>query len=137
MFSTLAKSGLVEFRLVQPRRIAPGLHGAGLSNRTYSNDNLPGFRRPAVVGRRRAPTPVLACHWLDRDGRLECHWQVETDDDAPIAPTAMDSERRPDSPSFSAKAIGRARTGFRSGYAALLARSARRNLQKLVLTMGA
>jgi hypothetical protein len=58
---------------------------------------------------------VLACHWLDRDGRLECHWQVETDDDAPIAPTAMDSQRRPDSPSFSAKAIGRARTGFRSG----------------------
>jgi hypothetical protein len=119
MFTRIAKSGLVEFRLVQPRRIAPGLHGARLSNRTYSNDNLPGFRRPAVVGGRRSPIPALACHWLDRDGRLECHWQIETDDDAPIAPTAMDSERRPHSPSFSAKAIGHARTGFGSGHTLL------------------
>jgi hypothetical protein len=100
MFTRLAKSGLAKFRLVQPRRIAPGLHEAGLSNRTYSNDNLSGFRRPAVVGKRRSPTPALACHWLDRDGRLECHWQVETSDDAPIAPTTMDSKRSPHGSSF-------------------------------------
>jgi hypothetical protein len=27
---------------------------------------------------------VLACHWVDRDGRLECRWQAEPDGDAPI-----------------------------------------------------
>jgi hypothetical protein len=85
MFTRLAKSGLAKFRRVQPRRIAPGRHEAGLSNRTYCNDNLPGFRRPAVVGRRRSPIPALTCHWFDRDGRLECRWQVETNDDAPIS----------------------------------------------------
>jgi len=84
MFTRLAKSGLVKFRLVQPRRIAPGPHEAGLSNRTYSNDNLPGFRRPAVMGKRRSPSPALACHWFDRNGRLECRWHRETDD----APTS-------------------------------------------------
>ena len=78
MFTGLAKSGLVKFRLVQPLRIAPGPHEAGLSNRTYSNDNLPGFRRPAVMGKRRSPSPALACHWVDRDGRLECRWHFET-----------------------------------------------------------
>jgi hypothetical protein len=72
---------LAEFRLVQSRRTAPGPREAF----THSNDNLPGLRRPAAAGRRRSPTPALACHWFDRSGRLECCWQVETNDDAPIA----------------------------------------------------
>jgi hypothetical protein len=80
MFTRLAKSGLARFWPVQPPRIAPRPHAAGLS--TYSNDNLPGFRRPK--GQRRIPTPTLACHWIDRDGRLECRWQAETGD-APIS----------------------------------------------------
>ena len=69
---------LAEFRLVQSRRTAPGLADAI----THSNDNLPGFRRPK--GRRRIPTPALACHWIDRNGRLECRWQEEPNGDAPI-----------------------------------------------------
>jgi hypothetical protein len=77
MFTRLAKSGLVRFWPVQPRRVAPGLHAAGLSNRVYCNDNLPGFRRPAAAGKRRSPTPALACHWFNRNGRLECRWQTE------------------------------------------------------------
>jgi hypothetical protein len=95
MFKTFAKSGLADFRLAvfgladfklagfrpqQPRRAA--LSGAGLFNETLSNDNLPGVRRPK--GRRRIPSPALACHWVDRNGRLECHWQAEPDGDAPI-----------------------------------------------------
>jgi hypothetical protein len=85
MFKKLAKSGLVRFWPVQPRRVAPGLHAAGLSNRVYCNDNLPGFRRPAVADQRRSPTPALASHWFNRNGRLECRWQVEASGDAPIA----------------------------------------------------
>ena len=83
MFKRLAKSGLVKFWPVQPQRIAPRLREASLSNAAYSNDNLPGLRRPAATGRRRAPTPALACHWFDRGGRLECRWQA--DGDAPVA----------------------------------------------------
>jgi hypothetical protein len=67
---------LAEFRLVRARRIAPGPRGAIMP----CNDNLPGFRRPAEAGQRRSPTPVLACHWFDRNGRLECRWQAETGD---------------------------------------------------------
>jgi hypothetical protein len=26
----------------------------------------------------------LACHWIERNGRLECRWQVEASGDAPI-----------------------------------------------------
>jgi hypothetical protein len=73
MFTRLAK-----FRLVQSRRTAPGPREAIM----HSNDNLPGLRRPK--GRRRIPTPALACHWIDRNGRLECRWQAEPDGDAPI-----------------------------------------------------
>jgi hypothetical protein len=85
MFKTLAKSRLANlafggFRPHEPRRIAP--RGAGLSNVSHSNDNLPGFRRPK--GQRRVPTPALACHWIERNGRLECRWQVEASGDAPI-----------------------------------------------------
>ena len=60
MFEKLAK-----FRPFEPRQIPPRAA-------TYSNDNLPGFRRPAD---RRRPTP--ACHWILIDGRLECRWTVD------------------------------------------------------------
>jgi hypothetical protein len=68
---------LAEFRLVQSRRTAPGPGEAVM----HSNDNLPGLRRPK--GRRRIPTPALACHWINRNGRLECRWQAESNGDAP------------------------------------------------------
>jgi hypothetical protein len=82
MFERLAKSGLARFWAVQPRRVVPRPHLADVL--AYSNDNLPGFRRPAAARERRAPIPVLACHWFNRDGRLECRWQAEPDGDAPI-----------------------------------------------------
>ncbi|SHI08746.1 hypothetical protein SAMN05443248_8067 [Bradyrhizobium erythrophlei] len=74
-----------ELRSLQPRRVA--LRGAGFfidtrSNDTHSNDNLPGLRRPK--GQRRIPSPALACHWFNHNGRLECRWQVEPSGDAPI-----------------------------------------------------
>ena len=88
MFKRLAKSRLADFkrggfRPLQPRRVA--LRGAGIFNETHSNDNLPGFRHPK--GQRRIPTPALACHWINRDGRLECRWQAEAgpNGDAPIS----------------------------------------------------
>jgi hypothetical protein len=65
---------LAEFRLVRPRRIAPEPRRAIMP----CNDNLPGLRRPAEAGSRRSPAPVLACHWFNRNGRLECSWQAET-----------------------------------------------------------
>ena len=68
---------LAEVRLVQSRRTASGPREAII----HSNDNLPGFRRPAATGKYRPPSPVLACHWFDRNGRLECRWQAETNDD--------------------------------------------------------
>ena len=72
MFKTFAK-----FRIMEPRRIAPGLQ------KTMSaNDNLPGFRR---AGRpRRIRSQVLVCHWFLTDGqtRLGCRWQSEA-----LAPT--------------------------------------------------
>ena len=79
MFTKLAKSWLA-----QSRRTAPGPRLAI----THCNDNLPGFRRPAAAGVRRSKTPALACHWLHRDGRLECCWHLETDD----APTGGRNE---------------------------------------------
>ncbi len=81
MFQRLAKSRLADFRLVQSRRTAPGLREA----LTHSNDNLGEFHRPATAGKRRSPTPALACRWFDRNGRLECRWQIEAGDEAPIA----------------------------------------------------
>jgi hypothetical protein len=86
MFTRLARPGLVKSGFaklwpVQPRRVAPVSCQAGLPS--YSNDNLPGFC-PALASKRRSPAPALAFHWFDRDGRLECRWQVEPDGDAPI-----------------------------------------------------
>jgi hypothetical protein len=88
MFKRLAKSRLADFkrggfRPLQPRRVAP--RGAGFFNATPSNDNLPGFRHPK--GQRRIPTPALVCHWINRNGRLECRWQAEAEPngDAPIS----------------------------------------------------
>jgi hypothetical protein len=78
MFARLAESTFVKFRLVQSRRTAPGPGKAIM----HSNDNLPGLRRPK--GRRRIPAPALACHWIDRNGRLECRWQAVPGGDAPI-----------------------------------------------------
>ena len=80
-------TGLAKFRFVQSWRIAPGpceaMFSKGMFSRDmHSNDNLPGLRRPK--GRRRIPSPALACHWVDRNGRLECHWQAAPDGDAPI-----------------------------------------------------
>ena len=90
MFERLARSGLADFKFadfkfggfrpLQPLRVA--LRGAGFFNQSLSNDNLPGLRRPK--GRRRIPTPALACHWIDRNGRLECRWQAVPGGDAPI-----------------------------------------------------
>jgi hypothetical protein len=79
MFKRLAKSGLADLAFggfLQPLRMAQ--RGAGFSIASHSNDNLPGLRRPR--GQRRIPTPALACHWFDRNGRLECRWHAETDD---------------------------------------------------------
>jgi hypothetical protein len=76
MFETLAKSGLLDFRFagLQPRV-------AAFSRHSHSNDNLP--------GRRRIPTPALACHWIVRNGRLECRWQA--DGDLPKPALAMEA----------------------------------------------
>jgi hypothetical protein len=111
MFKRLAKSGLVDFQIADFRlgRFRPlqlrhlALRGAGLVDDTHSNDNLPGLRRPK--GRRRIPSPALACHWINRNGRLECRWQVEPNGDAAIgdfdeyrtlsrAPRRLSTQRR-------------------------------------------
>lgn len=77
MFEKLAK-----FRPFEPRRVVP-------RSAMHSNDNLPGFRRPAE---RRRPTPV--CHWIPIDGRLECRWTVETALESSV--NDLDQERRAD-----------------------------------------
>jgi len=83
MFKRLATFGLEDFtfggfRHLQPPRIAQ--RGAVSSVEPGSNDNLPGLCRPK--GRRRIPTPALACHWVNCNGRLECRWQAEPGGDA-------------------------------------------------------
>ena len=87
MFTRLAESTLVKFSLVQSRRRAPGPGEAIM----HSNDNLPGLRRPK--GQRRIPTPVLVCHWSNRNGQLECRWQIEPSGDGPI--NDFDGHRTP------------------------------------------
>jgi hypothetical protein len=79
--SRIADFNLGRFRPLQPRRVTS--RGVGLFNDTPSNDNLPGLRRPK--GQRRIPSPALACHWFERNGRLECRWQAEPRGEAPIA----------------------------------------------------
>ena len=79
MFKRLAK-----FRFLQPRRMAPGLREA-----THANDNTPGRRCPG--GARRIPSAALACHWFDRNGRLECRWLAETN--APLG--CVDEHEQP------------------------------------------
>jgi hypothetical protein len=80
MFEKLAESRLAKLRLVQSRRTAPGAR----QTFTYCNDNQPGFRRPAALGKRRSPPRALVCRWFYRNGRLECRWQAESTGDAPI-----------------------------------------------------
>ena len=83
MFKKLAKSRLVDFSVGgfrNLRRAAPCR--AEFLNQTPANDNLPGLRRPK--GRRRIPSPALACHWFNHDGRLECRWQAAPSGDATI-----------------------------------------------------
>ena len=70
---------IATFRALEARRIAPGPIGA-----MHSNDNLPGIRRLAD-GRGARPKLALACHWYLIGGRLECRWDVETPEVAPVA----------------------------------------------------
>ncbi|MGF6307520.1 hypothetical protein ABIB82_001334 [Bradyrhizobium sp. i1.8.4] len=67
MFEKLAR-----FRQASPRRVVEPRRMPRQAA-IHSNDNLPGFRRPA--GRRRRPPP--ACHWILIDGRLECRWTID------------------------------------------------------------
>jgi len=104
MFKRLAKPRLAafEFRVFRPlksRRV--GLRRTGFFNDIPSNDNLPGLRRPK--GQRRIPTPALACHWFNRNGRLECRWQIDS-----LPQTALEDSDpgRPDGPTFSRKGSG-------------------------------
>jgi hypothetical protein len=100
--SRLTKSRLAAFRVFrpfEPRRVA--LRGAGFFNDIASNDNRSGFRRPK--GQRRIPTPALACHWFDRNGRLECRWEFDSFSQT----TLEDSDSGcPDEPTFSCKRSG-------------------------------
>jgi hypothetical protein len=77
--SGLAKSGFAKFWPVQPRHVAPAPYPPGRP--TYCNDNLPGLRRSK--GPRRMAAPALACHWFNRNGRLECRWQAQASGGAP------------------------------------------------------
>jgi hypothetical protein len=89
MFKRLAK-----FRLLKPRRTAPGLRDA-----VPANDNLLVSRRPG--GRRPIPSPALVCHWSLTDGgtRLGCRWQPEAP--AQTALEGPDSKRTSDQTSQS------------------------------------
>ena len=63
-----------KFWAFEPRRRAMG---SGLA--VHSNDNQPGFLRPAG-GQRPRRRETLACHWHLVDGRLQCRWEIETPD---------------------------------------------------------
>jgi hypothetical protein len=116
MFTKLAK-----FRRLGPRHMVP--HWPGV---THSNDNPRGRRRP--TGQCRSPQPVLACHWIFvDDGRLECHWAVESLDETSPEEPGGSQARCSHASSFSAKAIGHPRAGFGSRYVALLHRNFRRD----------
>jgi hypothetical protein len=99
----------------------------------HSNDKPRGRRRP--TGQCRCPHPVLACHWIFvDDDRLECHWAVESFDETSAEGPRDRQARCSHASSFSAKAIGHPRTGFRSRYVALLHRSFRRDLSGSAVT---
>ena len=123
MFKRLAK-----FRRLEVRHLVPHWLEAA-----HSNDNPRGRRRPA--GQRRSPQPVLACHWIFVDGsRLECRWKAESFDETSVEEPGGRQIRCPHASSFSAKAIGRPRTGFRSSYTTVLHRNSRRDLSGDAMT---
>jgi hypothetical protein len=99
----------------------------------HSNDKPRGRRRP--TGQCRSPQPVLACHWIFvDDGRLECHWAVESFDATSAEEPGGHPVRCAHASSFSAKAIVHPRTGSGSRYVALLHRNCRRDLSRGAMT---
>ena len=78
---------LATVRLFQSGRMAPVRTAA--FNNSHSNDNRPGFRRPA--DRRARPKPALVCHWIKVGGRLECRWDTGSGNGA----SWNDAEPRP------------------------------------------
>jgi hypothetical protein len=84
VFKKLAAACPFPFRREAPAR-------ATAFNNSHSNDNRPGFRRPAA--RRARPKPALVCHWSKVGGRLECQWTAPSND----APW-NDAEPRPSGP---------------------------------------
>jgi hypothetical protein len=105
-------TGLAKFRRLGLRRMVPHWLEAA-----HSNDNPRGRRRP--TGQCRSPQPGLACHWIFvDDGRLECHWAVESFDETSAEEPGGRQVRCSHASSFSAKAIGLPRTGFGSRCAA-------------------
>ena len=73
MFKKLAK-----IRPFETWRVAPGARAI-----VHSNDNLRGLRHPAGREHPR-PNRRLACHWYLIGDRLECRWDIEAPDGAPI-----------------------------------------------------
>jgi hypothetical protein len=86
---------LATVRLFQSRRMAP--LRASAFNDSHSNDNRPGFRRPA--DRRARPKPSLVCHWIEVGGRLECRWDAAGGNGA----SRNDAEPRPPGPFASSR----------------------------------
>jgi hypothetical protein len=81
------------------RREAPARTAA--FNRSHSNDNRSGFRRP--TDQRARPKPALVCHWIQVGGRLECRWVAASN-----AAPRTDAEPHPFGPFPSIR--GRARS---------------------------
>jgi hypothetical protein len=77
---------LATVRPFQSGRVAPAQSAP--FNNSRSNDNWPGFRRPA--DRRVRPKPAPVCHWIEVGDRLECRWTA-AGNDAP----RHDAEPRP------------------------------------------
>lgn len=123
MFKRLAK-----FRRLELRHLVPHWLEAA-----HSNDNPRGRRRP--TGQRRSPQPVLACHWIVVDeSRLECRRKAESFDETSVEEPGGRQVRYPHASSFSAKAIGHPRTGFRSSHTTLLHRNSRCDLSGVATT---
>ena len=123
MFTKLAKC-----RRLEPRHMVPIWLEAA-----HSNDKPRGRRRP--TGQCRSPQPVLACHWIFvDDGRLECHWAVESFDETSAEEPRGRQVRCSHASSFSTKAIGHPRTSLGSRYVTLLYRNFRRDLSGSAVT---